>query len=91
MKINELLPIGSVVLLQKAEKRLMIVGIKQIDAEGKGKEYDYLGVLYPEGHMGEDFQYLFNHEDIDEVIFKGYEDYERESFIKKLSELYNNR
>ena len=88
MKIAELLPIGTIVLLKEGEKRLMINGIKQTNANGDGKEYDYLGILYPEGHIGDDFQYLFNHEDISEVIFRGYEDDERNEFITKLVKLY---
>lgn len=88
MKITELLPIGTIVLLKEGEKRLMINGIKQTNAEGDGKEYDYLGILYPEGHIGDEFLYLFNHEDISEIIFKGFEDDERKEFITKLATLY---
>jgi hypothetical protein len=47
-----------------------------------------MGVLYPEGHIGTDFQYLFNDEDIAEVVFSGYHDDERTEFLKKLSRLY---
>lgn len=86
--MNELLPIGSVVLLNDGTKRLMIVGVMQSDASGDGKEYDYLGVLYPEGHIGEGFQYLFNQEDIKEIVFRGYEDDERDVFLKRLAGFY---
>ena len=58
MNIKDLLPIGSVVLLKNGTKRLMIAGIKQMDTEDTTKEYDYYGVMYPEGHVGENFQYL---------------------------------
>ena len=88
MNIKELLPIGSIVLLKDGEKRLMIDGVMQSNEGGNGEEYDYLGVLYPEGHVGDQFQYLFNHEDIDKIIFRGYEDEERDSFIKKLTAFY---
>lgn len=88
MTIKELLPIGSIVLLKEGEKKLMVVGIMQLEADGDGKEYDYLGVLYPEGHIGDGFQYLFNHEDIKNVFFRGYEDSERRDFLTKLSEVY---
>lgn len=88
MKVNDLLPIGSVVLLKDGEKRLMINGIMQTDAGGSGKDYDYMGVLYPEGHIGEGFQYLFNHEDINEIIFRGFEDAERYEFLERLASLY---
>lgn len=88
MKIKDLLPIGSIVRLHDGEKRLMIIGIMQSDASGNGKEYDYLGILYPEGHIGDQFQYLFNQEDIEEVIFRGFEDDERIEFLNKLTNLY---
>lgn len=90
MEIQKLLPIGTIVLLENGEKKLMVIGIKQTEASGDGKEYDYLGILYPEGHIGEQFQYLFNHKDIKEIFFRGYEDEEREDFIRKLSALYEN-
>ena len=88
MMIKNLLPIGSIVLLKDGEKRLMICGVMQSDVDRGGKEYDYMGVLYPEGHIGTDFQYLFNDEDIAEVVFSGYHDDERTEFLKKLSRLY---
>jgi len=87
MKVKELLPIVSVVLLKGGKKRLMIYGIKQTD-NATEIEYDYISVLYPEGNMGEAGQYLFNHEDIEQVYFKGYEEEEREEFLENLSEFY---
>ena len=87
-EINKLLPIGSVIALKDAEKRLMIFGIKQIDTT-TNIEYDYVGVIYPEGNIGQDMQFLFNHEDIEAVFFLGYEDVERQVFINELSKLQN--
>lgn len=49
--VKDLLPIGSVVMLKDAEKPLMIYGIKQLDTDNPEVEYDYIGVLYPEGNM----------------------------------------
>ncbi|MDO4633215.1 MAG: DUF4176 domain-containing protein [Eubacteriales bacterium] len=89
MNIKELLPIGTVVLLNDAEKRLMIFGIKQTD-NNTDKEYDYIGVLYPEGNLGEDGQFLFNHSDIAQVFYEGYRDEEREEFIEALTNFYEN-
>lgn len=88
MKIEELLPIGTIVLLEDGEKRLMITGIMQSDVIEKGQQYDYLGILYPEGHIGDQFQYLFNHEDIKEIVFRGFEDAERVEFLEKLINMY---
>ncbi len=88
MRISDLLPVGSVVLLRDGEKKLMITGIMQTGGGRKVRNYDYLGVLYPEGHIGKDYQYLFNHEDIARIVFRGYEDEERREFINKLEEMY---
>lgn len=90
MTIKDLLPIGSVVLLKGGQKRLMICGVKQTDSEDRATEYDYLGVFYPEGHIGSKFQYLFNHDRIEKIFFRGYEDEEREDFLSKLTNVYEN-
>lgn len=89
MEIRGLLPIGSIVLLKEGKKKLMIFGIKQMDSEVK-EEYDYIGVLYPEGNIGVEGQYLFNHESIEQVFFKGYEDDERKLFIDALDQYYTD-
>lgn len=87
--IKDLLPIGSVVMLKNAKKALMIFGIKQLASERPDEEFDYIGVLYPEGNMGSQFQYLFNHEDIVEVLFTGYETEERKQFLEEISKVYD--
>lgn len=87
--IKDLLPIGSVVMLKNAKKALMIFGIKQLASERPDEEFDYIGVLYPEGNMGSQFQYLFNHEDIVEVLFTGYETEERKKFLEEISKVYD--
>ena len=85
--IKELLPIGTVVILKDATKRLMISGVMQNDTEGN--EYDYMGGLYPEGNISQKAQFLFQHSDIEQVIFKGYEDDERTEFINRLADFFN--
>lgn len=88
MQVRNLLPVGSVVILKNGEKKLMIIGIKQIDSDNPKKTFDYLGVLYPEGYIGDKFQYLFNNNDIDEVFFRGFEDEERVAFLNNLADFY---
>ncbi|MBR1629726.1 MAG: DUF4176 domain-containing protein [Lachnospiraceae bacterium] len=88
--MRELLPIGSVVLLKEATKKAMIYGVKQED-KSDGVEYDYLGVVYPEGNMGDGTQFFFNHDMIDQVFFRGFENEERAAFIDRLEEYYNQK
>ena len=78
------LPIGSIVILKKGTKPLMIYGRKMNDEEGN--EYDYLACLYPEGYINLEYTYLFNEENIDKVIFRGYVTPEDEAFVKLLNE-----
>ena len=88
--VRELLPIGSVVLLEGATKKAMIYGVKQVD-NASGKEYDYIGVVYPEGNLGDGTQFFFDHEYVSQVFFRGYEDEERNAFIDKLEEYYEQQ
>lgn len=88
-ELKKLLPIGTVVLLKNGAKKLMIFGVNQTIDE-QNEEFDYVGVPYPEGNMGQDYQYLFNHNDITEVFFRGYEDVERQEFIINLQAFYDN-
>ncbi len=85
--MKDLLPVGSVVLLKDATKKLMIIGILQVNPN-ENKTFDYLGVPYPEGFVGADNNFLFNHNDINDIIFVGYTNPERDIFIKALDVLY---
>ena len=74
--LDYLLPIGSVVKLRNGKKKVMIYGVKQTDAK-TDTTYDYVGVLYPEGNIGQEYQLLFSHDAIEEIYFRGYENEER--------------
>lgn len=86
--LENLLPIGSVVLLKEGTKKLMIIGIKPVTAEKPDVIYDYIGVLFPEGFLSNEYNFLFNHDDINDVVFIGYNNPEREEFIKVIEEAY---
>lgn len=88
MDIKELLPIGSVVGVKQGTKKLMIIGIGQslVLDDGNKVPYDYLGIPYPEGDMGPEYQFMFHHEDIDQIVWFGCMDEEHESFIDSYTE-----
>lgn len=86
---NNYLPIGTVVLLKGAEKRIMITGFCQINADGR--EYDYCGCLYPEGYMNHNETLLFDKEQIDKIFYVGFIDEEEEEFKKRLDEFNESR
>lgn len=79
------LPIGTIVLLKNGKKKVMIYGRRQ-NRINETKEYDYIACLYPEGNINVNYMYLFNNEDIDTVVFRGYSDAEEEAFIKSIND-----
>lgn len=85
---KNLLPIGSVVFLKNGFKKVMVVGIKPINSEKPEEAYDYIGVLYPEGYISNNINFLFNNDDINDIVFRGYENRERKEFIDMLEEAY---
>jgi len=85
MKIlNELLPIGSVVLLKDSTKRVMIIGFKQRQ-ENETRIWDYSGCLYPEGILDPDRLYLFDHEQVQTLFFVGFQDGDGMQFMITLN------
>ncbi len=83
--MKEYLPIGSVVLLHNGTKKIMIYGRKQL-SQNDNKEYDYVACLFPEGNINENYTFLFNQENIREVVFRGYENEEEQEFQKLLNQ-----
>lgn len=92
MKFEELLPIGSVVRLKDAKKKIVIMGVMPMKHTPEGTDiiHDYLGVPYPEGYLTKETGLLFNHEKIDEIVFRGYTDHERETFVNVMSQIVSN-
>ena len=85
-EIKDLLPVGSVVFLQTAVKKVMIIGIKQRNQENH-TTYDYVGVLYPEGYISNKVLFNFNHKDVMDIVYRGYENSEQEDFLKMVQEI----
>ena len=78
-----LLPIGTVVKVKGADKLLMIFGVLQKSEAWGGKIFDYIAVPYPEGRYNPRLDIAFNQDDVEKVVFRGYEDdaTERKSFL----------
>ena len=67
------LPVGSIVLLKGATQNVIIIGFAPIEHR-QAKVWDYLGAPYPIGVISSDKNLLFDNEQIDKVIAKGYSD-----------------
>ena len=79
---QELLPIGTVVLLEKANRKIMIIGVLQIDGQNQSVLYDYSGVVYPEGLINPKNNYLFNANQIERIFYMGYHNEEQDNLQK---------
>lgn len=84
----KLLPIGTVVLLKDTSKRVMIYGRGQKGIDSN-KIWDYVGCLYPEGNIGPDHTFLFDHEQIERIDHKGLKDQEEEQFLAEITDILN--
>lgn len=90
---DKFLPIGSVVLLKGGTKKAMITGFCSIAVEDKTKVYDYSGCVYPEGYLNSNEICLFDHDQIEELCFVGFENEEEKEFkdsLKSIISEYEN-
>ncbi len=82
---NKLLPIGSVISLVGAKKKMMIVGasVKVADTD---KVYDYIALPFPEGYIDSEKMFLFQANDIEAVHFIGYVNAEAQVYLNNYAE-----
>lgn len=77
--MKKLLPLGSVVLLEKGVVKVMIIGRLQRSISDD-VIYDYAACPFPDGLMSDEHVFLFQHEDINIVCFNGYENEEEAEY-----------
>ena len=86
-KGTQLLPIGTVLRIDAVEPLIMIYGRKQNQVDGDGALWDYVGCPYPQGHISTKTNIFFQHDDIEKVVFKGFETEGELAFRKELERL----
>ncbi|MBO5138637.1 MAG: DUF4176 domain-containing protein [Bacilli bacterium] len=89
MDANELLPIGTIVLLKGANKRIMVTGFLFVDIL-QNKNYDYCGCAYPEGMTTKENVITFNHNQIDSIYHIGYSDKVEKNFKESLNKFFED-
>lgn len=86
--MKKLLPIGSVVKIKDVSQKAMIFGRMQKVRDAEDDEvYDYIACPYPQGNIATNRSKLFNHDEIIEIIFVGYQDNQEIALRKKLTEI----
>lgn len=84
MEREKYIPLGSVVRLKDANASVMVTGYAAVDEDEETKVYDYAGCQYPEGVIDQDELLLFNHSQIEQIIYVGYEGEEYKKYIKEV-------
>lgn len=90
MESSRLLPIGSVITLTDAEKKLMVIGT-EVEREDDENIYDYVGVPFPEGYIDSEIMFLFMHDDIESTDFVGFINSEVQAYRSRLNELADEK
>ncbi len=84
--MEQMLPIGTIVLLKESTKRILIIGFFPQEYNDS-KLYDYSGVPYPEGLIDSRKILLFNHKQIGKICHMSLEDEEEEIFMKRVQSI----
>lgn len=93
-RFKKYLPLGSVVLMKDAKKRVMVTGYCVKSPDSGEKIWDYIGCLWPEGMITPDKNLLFDHKDIARIFAIGYSDDEQKRFMSvldKATQLHEQR
>ncbi|MCK1222207.1 DUF4176 domain-containing protein [Streptococcus uberis] len=79
---NKILPLGSVVTLKNGDGSQLLIVTRAAIIEEDGVEvyFDYGSVLIPQGMVSPENVYFFNIENIENIIFKGYENTDEINF-----------
>ena len=89
---SKTLPIGTIVRLNGATHRLMILGYQRTSAdENDDMIYDYCGCPYPEGYISPMKTVIFNHDLIDRIYYLGLQNGEEAELEERLKAFINER
>ncbi len=91
MKNVDYLPLGSIILTEGGIQKILVIA-RGIIVDNNGQElfFDYGGVPYPMGLMGNDMLY-FNHENIREVVFEGFADEDDKIIVENINNYINTK
>ncbi len=87
MKLEGLLPIGSIVRLKGSTGKAMIMGYAQRMVSQPDSFYDYAGCRFPQGIIGPDKTLFFNQEAVEQVYYVGYMDGKSGPFLEEAEKI----
>ena len=84
---EKFLPIGTVCQLKGADQKVAITGFCMKNENNSDRVFDYVACYYPQGIIDENRNILFDHNQIERVLFMGYVNEEETAFKNKIKEL----
>ena len=87
MKIENILPIGTVIQLKEIDVRIMICGYCSEQAEYPNYVWDYAGFLFPIGYTSKKMIVSFDAEQIQQIITYGFQDEEQIKYMEELAKV----
>jgi len=85
--MDKYLPIGTICTLKGKNKKVMITGYYCVEFNGNLKINDYSGCTFPEGFLLPELNCTFNHDEIENVDFVGFQNNEQKRFNNLLKNL----
>lgn len=81
------IPLGSVVVWNNSTQKILVIGRGlNVRSDDENEYYfDYCGVVYPEGLIGDRILY-FNHDAVDRILFEGYDDDDNKIMNDRISQ-----
>ncbi len=86
---DKFLPVGSIVNIKNINKPIIITGFLSMEYNNAFNVFDYCGYTYPEGQLKSEHSFKFNHNDIIDVIYKGYVSESHDILNKNLKKYLN--
>ena len=91
MKEGKYLPVGTVCKIKDVDKLVFIVGFC-VKGSGSDKAiHDYVGCFYPRGEDASKKHILFDHNQIMEVLYIGFQSEEDKAYKLKIAEVINGK
>ena len=81
--MKQYLPMGSVVRVKNAKGKLMVVSRLQRRTDTNAV-FDYAALIYPFGKVDNNI-ILFNEDDIDEILFRGFCDIDEQKYVELMN------
>lgn len=82
---EKILPLGTVVTLKNGDGSALMINSRASIVENQGKEqyYDYGSDLIPQGMQTPEAVYFFNKENVEEIVFREFENENEREFANQ--------